>query len=183
MDWPEFLPVSLQIGSSILKTAGEISKGNAYEAIGARKQALSEFEAKQLDLQGEADLAAAMRAQVNEQRQSTLVNSLTLARAAASGAGASDPTVLNIMAQTSGESAYRQALALYAGESQARVDRMRAAATRYSGDIASGDAGVAKSASSMNAVSTLFSGGEKLSSMYEKYWSKDQVDNGTDISG
>jgi hypothetical protein len=53
--------------------------------------------------------------------------------AAASGAGASDASVVNIVGRIKGEGAYRAATALYAGEDKARVLRMQAAAKRYEG--------------------------------------------------
>ena len=171
MEIKDLLPESLQISSTILNTAGQLAKGHAYEAIGSRRQALSEFTAQQLEQDAEAAQGIGMRGAVNEQLKAKLVNSLVLARAAASGAGASDPTVLNIMAQTSGESAYRQALAMYEGESQARLSRLRATAARYEGATAESDAGVAKDMSDIGAASTLLSGGAKVASMFEKYWS------------
>jgi predicted RNA-binding protein YlxR (DUF448 family) len=55
-----------------------------------------------------------------EMRQAMLVNSTALARAAASGAGASDPGIINLMAQTQGRGAYMAGLKLYSAEEQQR---------------------------------------------------------------
>src|SRR5204863_7102116 len=107
-----------------------------------------------------------------------VVNSLALARAAASGAGASDPTVLHVLAQTSGEGAYRQALAMYEGEAQARLDKMRAAATRFEGETAESDAAMAKRQYNIGALNTVLTGGIKTASMFDRYFPRDKRING-----
>lgn len=173
----DFLAPSLQLGSTVLSAGSQIAKGISYSAVGARKKALSEFEAKQLEQEAESSQGIGMRGAQDEMLKSKIVNSLALARAAASGAGASDPTVLNVLAQTSGESAYRQALAMYEGESQARLDKMRASAARYEGDIAESDAAAASSGANMNALSTVLSGGAKTLSLYDRFWAGDKKTN------
>lgn len=189
----DYLAPALQIGSTILSAGSRLSKANAYEAIGARKKALSEFEAQQLDQQAEASQGIGMRNAATQALNLQVVNSLALARAAASGAGASDPTVVNMLAQTAGESSYRQALALYEGESQARLDMMQAAATRYSGATAQSDADIAANQARQSVLPTVLSGGARVMSMlsrgtggqslYQRYWaggdnSSDQTDFG-----
>jgi len=166
----DFLAPSLQVGATILSAGSQIAKGNAYRAVGQRKKALSEFEAQQLETEAEGAQGIGLRGAQDERLKAQVVNSLALARAAASGAGASDPTVLNLLAQTSGESAYRQALAMYEGEAQARLDRMRASAVRYEGDTAASDANIAAGQTGIGALSTVLSGGAKVMSMYDKYW-------------
>src|SRR3990167_10902061 len=108
----DYLAPSLQIGATILSAGSQLARGYGYRAVGARRKALSEFEAAQLEQGAEAAQGVGLRKAVDERIQAQIVNSLALARAAASGAGASDPTVLNLMAQTAGESAYRQAIAM-----------------------------------------------------------------------
>lgn len=180
-DISDFLAPSLQIASTILSAGGQIAKGEGYAAIGARRQALSEFEAKQLETEAEGARGIGMRNAATIALNTQVVNSLALARAAASGGGASDPTVLNILAQTSGESAYRKSLAMYEGEAQARLDMMRAAAVRYEGATAASDAEVAQNQANMAAFSTVLSGGAKTMSMYQKYWAgtNDTLDTGS----
>jgi hypothetical protein len=66
-------------------------------------------------------------------------------------------------------------MAMYQGEAQARVDRARAIASRFEGETAEIDAGVAQKAARNTATSTLMSGGLKTLSMYEKYYAGPQV--------
>ena len=100
-----------------------------------------------------------------------LLNSTALARAAASGAGASsDPSVINTMAFTSNEAAYRQAIAIYNGEAEARLARLKAIGALREGQGAVEDAAAANSASRAAAASTMFSGGARALSMMAKYW-------------
>lgn len=177
----DLLAPSLQIGATILSAGSKVAKGYGYRAVGARRKAASEFEAQQLEQVAEAEQGIGMRKAAGEELRAQIVNSLALARAAASGAGASDPTVLNIMAQTSGESAYRQALAMYEGESQARLDRMRAVAARYEGETSESDSEIAQKQTKASALSTVLSGGVKALSMYNKYWAGNDT-NGFDLT-
>lgn len=129
------------VGSSLMSLAG-----GSQEAAGVKSQAASrarlaaqqreaaEFEAAQLETNAIQTVAASQRAAMEERRQATLATSRMLAVAAASGAGASDPTVINMMARTAGEGAYRAATAMWDGEDKARRMRDEAAVARYTGE-------------------------------------------------
>lgn len=171
MSISDLLGPALQIGSTVLSAGSQVARGNAATAIAARRKAALEFQAKQLESEaGQSRAVGQVQAQ-DIARQTQLVNSTALARAAASGAGATDPTVLKVMARTSSEGAYRQALAMYEGEAQARMDTMRAQSARFEGDTNVSDAATAKRASNIGAASTVLSGGAKALSMFDKYWS------------
>lgn len=163
--------VPLQIGSTVLSVEGDLARGRAASLIGARRKAALDFEAKQLEIEAGQAVAAGQRNSDDIARKVDLVNSAALARAAASGAGASDPTVMAVLARTKGEGAYRQALAMYEGEAQARLDRLRASAATFEGDTALLDAGRARSAANNTAAATLLSGAAKTASLYDKYYS------------
>ena len=64
---------------------------------------------------------------------------------------------------------------MYEGESQARLDRMRAAAATYEGDLARKDSSVAARISEMGAASTILSGGTRALTMYERFFPKGAV--------
>lgn len=145
-------------------------RGSAATTVGQRKLTESEFEAQQLEETAKASIAAGQRQGQDELRKGMLLNSTVLARAAASGAGASDPSVINTMAFTSNEAAYRQAIAIYNGEAEARLARLRAVGALREGEGAMTDAGAANAASRAAAASTLFSGGARALSMMSKYW-------------
>lgn len=182
----DLLAPSLQIGSTVLSAGSQVARGIATKAVAQRRRAELEFEAKQLDAEAGQSQAASQRSAEDVERNVALVNSAALARAAASGAGASDPTVLKIISRTAQEGAYRRDVALYEGEAQARLDRMRAGAMRFEGAVGETDANSAKSLANMGAVSTVLSGVAKatsmfskedapISTMYEKYFSKPEV--------
>lgn len=162
---------ALQAGSTVLSASGQIAKGNAAVGVGSRRRAQLEFQAQQLEAEaGQAKAVGQVGAQ-DMARQVALVKSSALARAAASGAGASDPSVLAVMANIGKEGAYRQALALYEGEAQSRLDLMRASAARFEGATNVADAAQVKKQSEIGAASTVLAGGAKGLSMYEKYYS------------
>lgn len=171
----DFLVPALQVGATILSAGGQLARGYAARGIGARRKIAAEFAAQQLDQEAQGALGIGLRAAADQALRTRMVNSLALARAAASGAGASDPTVLNILAQTAGEGAYRQALALYEGEAQARLDRIRAGALRYEGGLAESDAVAAQRQANIGALSTVLTGGAKAVTMYQKYFPRDRM--------
>jgi hypothetical protein len=175
----DYLSPGLQTASTLLSAGGQLQRGNAAALVGQRRKALSDFEAAQLETEAGQSEAVAQRTAADVARNVAVVNSAALARAAASGAGASDPTVVHVLAQTSSEGAYRQAVALYEGEAQARLDKMRAAATRYQGATDLADSQTAQRASRYGVANTLLTGAVKTASLMEKYWSG----NPTNTSG
>jgi hypothetical protein len=181
-DW--FAP-ALQLGSTFLTAGSQLAAGSANRLIGKRRKDIGEFEAQQLELEAAQSRGVGMRTAQDETLKTELVNSAALARAAASGAGASDPTVLNIISRTAGVGAYRSSLAMYEGEAQARMDLMRAETARAEGDISEQEAENADTLSKFGAASTLLSGAAKISTMYDKYWAgpKRGIDSGISGSG
>lgn len=158
--------------STVMSSDAQIAGGKAAMATAKRKQQEANFEAAQLDIDAGQAKAISQRAAEDQNLQAKLVNSTALARAAASGAGASDPTVLKILAKTSATGAYRGGVAMYEGEAQARLDRMRAAALRFSGDLGTADALVASRAANSAAMATAVSGAARTASMYSKYFTQ-----------
>ena len=96
------------------KDAGEIASGKAE-----LERALAE------EYAGQA-LAVSQRDAAEARRQTELIASRSLAVAAASGGGVSDPTVVNLIANAAGEGEYRARVALYEGEARARSLRQQA---------------------------------------------------------
>ena len=166
----DFLPLSLQLASTILNAGSQSARSSATRTVAARRQGALEFEAAQQEIAAQESAGVGMRAAQDEILKAKLVNSTALARAAASGAGASDPTVMAVLSRTAGEGAYRSALAMYEGEAQARLDRMRAAALRYEGSVGVSDADEAARQSGYGVGATLLNGGARMLSMYDRYW-------------
>jgi hypothetical protein len=166
----DLLAPALQIGATIMSAGSQLVRANAYQAIGARRQAAANFEATQLEREAERSSGIGMNQAQNAALQTLYINSKAQDAAAASGGGALDPTVVDIISRNAGEGAYRQAVAMYEGESQARLNIARAQATRYEGGTAAADADAARTAAQFGAANTLLTGGVKLMSMRDKYW-------------
>jgi hypothetical protein len=98
----------LTTAGTVLGTGGQIYAGLAGQDAKAS-------EASQLRYAAGAARASSQRAAAEERRQARLVQSRGLAVAAASGGGASDPTVVNTLADVAAEGEYRALTALYEG--------------------------------------------------------------------
>lgn len=146
------IPMALAVGGSLLSAGGTI--------VGANSQA-SELrsEAGQLDTMAGQERATGQRAAVEARRQSALLGSRALAVAAASGGGASDPTVVNIISRLSGEGQFRALTAMYDAEETARSKEMQAIDKRK-------EAGNVKKAGLLTAAGTLLNSG---ASMYKTF--------------
>lgn len=162
---------SLQIGATILTAGAQLAKGQAAKSIAARRQQADEYEAQQLDAEAQQSRGIGMRSAQDNTLSAEMVNSTAIARAAASGAGASDPTVMNVIARTAGAGAYRAAVSMYEGEAQARLDTMKGQALRYAGATGVSDAATAANYAGIGAASTVLSGAAKSMGMFGKYGS------------
>lgn len=120
-----------------LQAAGGYQSEQAAKRASAARKAAAEFDAQQLEQNAGQSVAAAQRQAFEAERSGKYLESRALAVAAASGGGASDPTVMNTIANLASETAYRKSVDLYQGEERSRQLKMSAAATRYSGEIGS----------------------------------------------
>lgn len=153
------IPIALTAAAGVTKAAGTI--------IGAKGESKAlKSEAKQLEAKAGRTRASSQREAIEQRRQADLLNSRTLALAAASGAGVDDPTVLNIMADIAGEGAYRFMTSLYEGEEEARGLEIAADARRK-------EAKNVKKAAKFSALGTIIGAGSSMfgqaSSMKSKY--------------
>lgn len=161
-----WVPAALTVASTLMSVSGKrkaaaASKQNARAAAEAKA-----FESAQLRQQAGQDIAVSQQRAQEQLRQSRLVQSRTLAVAAASGGGVSDPTIVRMLSRVAGEGTYRANTALYEGEERARLKRMQAEASDYEGKtgIISGD--MRAKAYNTSAAASLFAG---ASSLYSKY--------------
>lgn len=121
-------------------------------AAGLSAKQSADFEAKQLKQRaGQAKATSQFQAE-QERRQSRYIQSRAQALAAASGAGASDKTVLDIMGSLEKEGEYRALSALYAGDVASQNDLMAASTAKQEGKNA--------------LVQSLFSAGGQLAKGY-----------------
>lgn len=116
-----------------LDAFGQASGGVSHVMFGIQARQAAQFEAAQMRQNANTAQAAAQRTGAEIDRQTQFVTSRALAVAAGSGGGASDPTVVNLIARDAGEGAYQKQLALYAGTDRARLDNEQADAKTFEG--------------------------------------------------
>lgn len=112
---------SLQMASTVLQTVAPIASGVAQRREG-------DASARQYEIAAGQSRAAGQRAASEERRKARLVQSRVQALA-----GASDPGVVNLMADIAGEGEYRALSALYEGDDRASGFDGAASAARYRG--------------------------------------------------
>lgn len=131
--------------------------GGAMGAFGALEEGdaaykASEFQSLQAGMNINTALASGERGAIEEKRQADLVKSRIISVAAASGASASDPGVINLVARQEGYGALKAGMALYRGQEEARQQQMRADAAEYEGRMA-------RRQSRISAISSMFMAG------------------------
>ena len=174
------LPAINQIAGTGLSAYGNWAAAGAAERAGERQRIQDEFQAAQLTQSAGQVFAAAQRAQEEQTRQATLVQSRILAIAAAGG-GALDSTVVNLIARTAGEGVYRGNVALYKGEEEQRQLMLQAAGKVLSGQAAVDSAAARAGAYRAQAFAKIGSGAAGFygSSLRARYASSANADTGT----
>ena len=164
-------------GSTILSGAGMLQQAQAAKITKKTAQAQQAIAVRQADFtdrQAGQEQAAAQRAAMEERRQGRFLSSRVRNLAAASGAGALDPTIIDILGDIDTEVEARALTALYEGGERAASLRTEADLTRQAG-IITGQTGkaVAKSERNralMGAAGTLLSGGTSLATKYRDFY-------------
>lgn len=186
-----FIPYIAMAAATIFSVAAQRKAGKAQEAaaerqaqaaeLNAKRQAeASEFEAQQLDQMAGQERAASQHRAQEERRRSDILQSRARAVAAASGGGASDPTVVDIISDLAGEGEYLAATHIFEGQEAARRARMGAAGARFEGRTALEGGGLvstglrasgaaARSLSRYNIGATIFGNAASAYGMYGKY--------------
>ena len=111
-------PVVSAVGSVI----GGISANNTAKA-----------QAKAMEIEANQRRASAQRQAVEKRKEAGLIMSRQQAVAAASGSGATDPTVIDLMETTAGRGEYQAQTIQYGGEEEGRGLQNQAAFTRAEG--------------------------------------------------
>src|SRR3990167_6014133 len=112
---------ALLAGGTVMATTGYLDAARATKLQAQRRMTAAQFAAAQLEQQAGQQTAVGQHAAAEQMRQGRIAGSNILARAAAGGGGASDPTIVNLIARNAGESSYRAALASYQSLSAARL--------------------------------------------------------------
>lgn len=176
------------IAGTAVSAVGTIAAGRAQAAqYQAQAQAhqmqaranmqAAEFEAAQLELQGNEELAASQQEMEEARRRKQLALSTLQARAAGSGFTATDPTTLNLSDEISKYGTLQQQMALYGGQSRKAGLLSQAEARRFEGETGLAISGyesaalrqaasAARSGSYLSAAGTILGG---ISSMAGRY--------------
>ena len=129
MAWMVAVLPQLKTVATILTAVGAVKQGRAMDKIGKAK-------ASQLRTKAGQERAVGQHKAINRRRETDLAESRTLALAAASGAGASDPTIMNLIANLAGEGERNYQAAMYEGEEKARGLEYQADVSIYEGQVA-----------------------------------------------
>ena len=121
--------IGLQVGS---KLAG----GGIAMSEGRRAGEVADYRAGAMDQQATAERATAQRRRFETERETAKVQSTQRAVAAASGGGATSPTILDLMGDTAKRGAYLADLDTFAGEERAKGLETQAKITRMEGEAA-----------------------------------------------
>ena len=131
----------------------------AARDVGKAQNANAVAQALQLEQRARVTRGASQRAAIRELDVAENIQSRALALAAASGAGVTNPTVLNILADIEAEGEYRSLTQLYTGEDEARGMEAQAKSLRRTGSALA-------RAGKIKAIATILSGVSEWQSRY-----------------
>jgi hypothetical protein len=170
---PVFDPVTgtalaLSAAGTAMSAMGTIAGGKAAAQAGYATQQSHEFTARQQEQAAQEGRAVSQRSALEKRREGTLLSSKMLARAAASGGGADDPTVTKIGEDIAGRSEYDALFEMYKGENRARGLLDAAMGSRMTGDAALAEGEAKKKASYLSAAGTIIGGAGSMFGQYSK---------------
>lgn len=171
-------PGSVNGAGTALDVIGQIIGAQSHIQFGQQAREAAQFQADQMRQNAGQAQAASQRQAYNADIQTKLVMSRALAVAAASGGGASDPTVVNTMARIASEGAYRKAVALYQGDEAARRMEMQAQATEYQGKETQANSNLVGASQFLSAGTSLMRGMARGASLRQKYGGDGPAVNG-----
>lgn len=155
----KFVAAAGPIGT-VLNAFGAIKSGNAAADAGRAQQLQAEYQAQQLEQNAGQDIATGQRAAAEQLRQARLLQSRALAVAAASGGGAMDPSVLNIIGGIDMEGKLAADIEMYNAKESARGKKDDARALRYTGQEYAAAGKETKRASRLTALTTVLGGAQ-----------------------
>jgi hypothetical protein len=149
--------------------AGQVIAGANHLMFGIQAQQAAEFQAQQLRQNANSAMASASRQAWTTQQQVGYVQSRALAVAGASGAGASDPGVVSVMAHTAAIGAYQAASQLYTGADRARNLNLEAAAKDYQGKESFENSALVSAAQDFSGATNLLQSRARGASLYQRF--------------
>src|SRR3990167_6597653 len=171
---------AFQAASTLVGAFGAIQQGQAQRAAGEAQARSFQYQARLRDAQAAGmeqsagqERAAAQRAAIEQRRQGRFVGSRAQAIAAASGGGALDPSIVNLMGDLGSEADFRAATALYQGEDRARgleygavLQRAAGQGDLYAGEVYRRSGEAAQRRSYLTAAGNIIGGGGKKDDRY-----------------
>lgn len=142
-----------------LAAAGQMFSGVSSIVGGIAAKRSADSEADQLRRKAGARRAEGVAGAIEERRQGRLNESRARAVAAASGAGVTDPTVVNLMGDIQADADYRALSRMYEGEEEAAGLDAAAKARKREGRAA-------RLAGGLKGVGSILSGVDTLRSKY-----------------
>ena len=158
--------LGMQGAGMAMNLIGSSKASSAASGVGAAYNQEAQFEATQMRQQAGQEIAASQRTAFDQARTARLVASRAQAVAAASGGGATDPTVLKVISDINGEGVYRAGVALYGGKEKARVLEMGAETKTYEGEVAAAGGEMRSSAYQIAGLGSLATGGASFLAKY-----------------
>lgn len=171
-------PRALNQYGTYMEAGGAIAGALSHLDYARRAQKALQFQADQMRVNAGQAQAAAQRDAYSVEREAEYTASHALAVAAASGGGASDPTVVNLMARNAAEMAYRKQVALYEGQESARAMETGARAKEFEGNNAVSEGRRGAVSSAFGAGTSILRGYARDASLLQRFGG-----SGPDMSG
>lgn len=156
------------VAGGALSAGGTIIGGQAAAAAGEAGQQAKNFEATQLDQAAQESRAASQRTALEDRRKSRLLASTLQARAAASGGGADDQTVVGLGRDIAGRGEYEALTSMYTGENRARGLQDQAVGARMTGEALRAEGRAKRNASYLSAAGTIVGSAGSAYGTYNK---------------
>lgn len=128
------LAVPLAVVGGLFSIAGTMSQASALRNQAAAEQQAANYKVLVENQRAMAERASAQRQALQTNRKTDLTQSALQARAAASGGGADDPTVVKLASDIEGEGKYQSLFDMYLGETRARGLEDQGVVDRFSAD-------------------------------------------------
>lgn len=157
---------ALKAIGTVVSVIGSIQQFQAQKAAAKQQEAIANAQALSMEQQAGQERAASQRAAFQARKEGALVSSRAGAIAAASGAGALDPSIVNIMGGIEQETELRAQTALFEGEESGRGLEHQADIARATGSLRAQEHRAKGQSALFSAGRTLLSG---ASDIYSKY--------------
>jgi hypothetical protein len=157
---------TFQAAGTVSDAFSQYLQGQGYQQHGQMQAAAAQFAAAQMRQNANSAAAMSERQAFDIGQKGQYLGSRIQALAAGQGGSASDPTVLNLQSRVAGETAYRQAAAIYGGQAKAREMTLAAQAEEWSGKEAAQMGEKAGMSATFASLNTLLKGGQSLFDAY-----------------